>query len=168
MSETRTHWICLDERALDDGSPCTFEEDRDTLRVEQGYGHLDCGEYDLHRRGSGVWVGQVPCDNCNGVGYRCLGCERGKCEGTITSCQSCGGSGTVWPDWAEDSITQLLHQTIASTAPHWALTDFGDNRTEPDARVVRAEADGILDELLVKVPFAVLDALMEAQEGDTE
>ncbi|KKK58134.1 hypothetical protein LCGC14_3047450, partial [marine sediment metagenome] len=31
MSETRTHWICLDERALDDGSPCTFEEDRDTL-----------------------------------------------------------------------------------------------------------------------------------------
>ena len=43
------------------------------IAANQSLGHeMMQGVYDLHRRGSGVWVGQGPCDNCDGKGRRAL------------------------------------------------------------------------------------------------
>lgn len=107
---------------------------------------------EVHRRGSGVWVGQVPCDNCDGTGnfgHDPSGCSCGvdgagsvdmKCP---VRCSSCGGSGTVWPEWARTD----------------AFQSWSGSRILDDIEIgTRVALCWILDSVY---------ALMEAQEGDS-
>lgn len=86
---------------------------------------LEPGVYDLHKRGSGVFVAYEPCDNCDGTGQILADALRKKpilvdpflgfTENRL-ECPSCGGSGKQWPDWA---VTQLMASHSRARRP-WA------------------------------------------------
>ncbi|KKN73756.1 hypothetical protein LCGC14_0397040 [marine sediment metagenome] len=77
---------------------------------------------------SGVWVGQVPCDNCTLGMVRSTTCDDGSVDGghpglacdehCPVPCPSCGGSGTVWPRWA---TTVMMGVVVDMPEPDQAL-----------------------------------------------
>ncbi|KKK69650.1 hypothetical protein LCGC14_2931880, partial [marine sediment metagenome] len=94
------------------------------------------GTYDLHRRGSGVWVGQVPCGDCEGTGKYHVEVDTPPFEDSGDyPCESCGGSGTEWP---EETVVQICRWYYG-----W------EDEPRPEIR---------------EWVIVLLDALMEAQE----